>query len=178
MEYCKYTTATETLEVKCRHDYIDFNGLADYSTLHGAIREISPNHIICWHGGAQQRGFLMQRLAEDRRYDVKGAGDGESIEITSDHTVTIMRLTSARKTSIPSAALSAALFSSEEYAAHTKKPLLRNSRAISLPIPRVPPVTSTFFISYLPRSFSEDIPERPKSLPARSRPPTFRPHRR
>ena len=34
----------------------------------------------------------MQRLAEDRRYDVKGAGDGESIEITSDHTVTIMRL--------------------------------------------------------------------------------------
>lgn len=95
MEYCKYTIATETLEVKCRHDYIDFNGLADYSTLHGAIREISPNHIICWHGGAQQRGFLMQRLAEDRRYDVKGAGDGESIEITSDHTVTIMRLDEA-----------------------------------------------------------------------------------
>ena len=68
MEYSKYTTTAEQLEVKCRREYIDFNGLGDYATLHAAIREISPKHVITWHGGQVQRAFLTKRLEEDRQY--------------------------------------------------------------------------------------------------------------
>lgn len=95
MEYSKYTTTAEQLEVKCRREYIDFNGLGDYATLHAAIREISPKHVITWHGGQVQRAFLMKRLEEDRQYEVRAAADGETVEITSDRTVTTMRLDEA-----------------------------------------------------------------------------------
>ena len=95
MEYSKYTTTAEQLEVKCRREYIDFNGLGDYATLHAAICEISPKHVITWHGGQVQRAFLTKRLEEDRQYEVRAAADGETVEITSDRTVTTMRLDEA-----------------------------------------------------------------------------------
>lgn len=92
VEYSKYTTSEDQLEVKCRREYIDFNGLGDYATLHAAIREINPKHVICWHGGPAQRAFLTKRLEEDRQYAVQAAENGEAVEIMSDRTVTKMRL--------------------------------------------------------------------------------------
>ena len=81
MEYSKYTTTAEQLEVKCRREYIDFNGLGDYATLHAAIREISPKHVITWHGGQVQRAFLTKRLEEDRQYEVRAAADGDQLTV-------------------------------------------------------------------------------------------------
>ena len=91
----------DELSIALRREYIDFNGLTDYPSLHDMIMRLKPSDIICWHGDSAQRDFLRSHLEHDDSYAVTLATNGETVEIHSHNSIVDMQLDDALLASLP-----------------------------------------------------------------------------
>ena len=81
----------DVIRLSIRREFVDFNGLTDYPSLHDMITSLHPSEIICWHGLPSQQEFLFSHLQQDN-YAVVRAGNLEKVEIQSHNSIEIMRL--------------------------------------------------------------------------------------
>lgn len=90
--YYTYKISQDELSVAIRREFIDFNGLTDYPSLHNIIKRLKPSDVICWHGSPAQRDFLRSHLQQDDSYAVMLANNGETVEIQSHNSIVDMQL--------------------------------------------------------------------------------------